>query len=428
MRAVESLSVAAARSRRPGVPLRAAADVADPTRGTFVALGFPLLAAALLVPWLARHGLDTGLSLGGLAGLVVTAAAAERVSIQIGPRSWYTPSTPVIVLAGLLGGPAAGVAAAVAGQVGGTGHVWRRRSTEAGLGSVQGILAGFVGTAAWTGGTGAVAVAAAAMGIAVLVNTLGRALIIVERRTAPYRAVWVRGIAVDAVDALVAVPIVAALLLVAPYGIALVVWVLASLLAALAIAQRMRESTTAALAAEQANARRDALTGAPNRRAFQELLVTEHARVVRGDVPAGLFVVDIDRFKSINDRYGHAIGDDVLVAVVERLSEGLRASDVVARWGGEEITVLAPGIRSRRALEQFAERIRTLVGDTPLTAAATATAIPVTVSVGGTLLDGSQSPQAAIRIADDAMYDAKRARDTSVVVLPPRRTLRLESA
>lgn len=427
MRAVESISAAAARSRRPGVPLRAAADVADPTRGTFVAVGFPLLAAVLLAPWLARHGLDTGgLSLGGLTGLVVIAAAAERVSIQIGPRSWYTPSTPVIVLAALLGGPLVGVAAALTGQVGATGHVWRRRSTEAGLGSVQGILAGLAGTAAWTGATGALVVAAAAMGIAVVVNTLGRALIILERRTGPFRAAWLRGIVVDVVDAVVAVPIVAALLLVAPSGILLVVWVLASLLAALAVAQRMRESTTAALAAEQANARRDSLTGAPNRRAFQELLVAEHARVVRGDVPAGLFVVDIDRFKSINDRYGHAIGDEVLVAVVDRLVKGLRTSDVVARWGGEEITVLAPGIRSRRGLEQFAERIRMLVGDVPLTAGTTA--IPVTVSVGGTLLDGSQPPQAAIRIADDAMYEAKRDRDASVVAMPPRLALRLETA
>lgn len=424
MRAVESAAAAVARSRRPGVPLRAATDVADPKRGTFVALGFPLLAAALLVPWLLRHGLETDLSAAGIVGLVGVAAAAERIAIQIGPRSWYTPSTPAIVLAGVLGGPLVGVGAAIAGQVGATGHVWRRRSTEAGLGSIQGILAAFAGTAAWSGPRGAVAVAAAAMTIAVVVNTLGRALIIVERRTAPFRAVWVRGIVVDVVDALVAMPILAALLLIAPSGILLVVWVLAALLAALAIAQRMRESTTAALAAEQANARRDALTGAPNRRAFQEVLVSEHARVVRGDVPAGLFVVDLDGFKSINDRYGHAIGDEILIAVVDRLTEGLRTSDVVARWGGEEITVLAPGIRSRRGLEQFAERIRKLVGGAPL--AAGETAVPVTVSVGGTLLDGSQQPEEAMRVADGAMYDAKRSRDASVVAMPPRLALRLE--
>ena len=116
-------------------------------------------------------------------------------------------------------------------------------------------------------------------------------------------------------------------------------------------------------------------------------MAAEHARVVRGAVPAGLFVVDLDRFKSVNDRFGHGVGDEVLVEVVRRLTDGLRPHDVVARWGGEEITVLAPGIRGRRQLEQVGERIRTLVGELPIATATTA--LPVTVSVGGTLLDGS---------------------------------------
>ena len=77
-------------------------------------------------------------------------------------------------------------------------------------------------------------------------------------------------------------------------------------------------------------------------------------------------MVDIDRFKAINDRFGHAVGDEALVTVVRRLTESLRPSDVVARWGGEEITVLAPGLGGRHALERFAGRIRTIVGDTPL--------------------------------------------------------------
>ena len=75
-------------------------------------------------------------------------------------------------------------------------------------------------------------------------------------------------------------------------------------------------------------------------------MVAEHSRVVRGAVPAGLFVVDLDRFKSVNDRFGHGVGDEVLIEVVRRLTDGLRPSDVVARWGGEEITVLAPGVRA----------------------------------------------------------------------------------
>jgi diguanylate cyclase (GGDEF)-like protein len=168
------------------------------------------------------------------------------------------------------------------------------------------------------------------------------------------------------------------------------------------------------------------LTGAPNRRAFEEALTAEHARIVRGSLPAGLFVVDVDRFKSVNDRFGHAVGDEALVAVVRRLTESLRPSDVVARWGGEEITVLAPALGSRQALERFARRIRSIVADVPLETSADA--ISLTVSVGATLLDGSIAPLAALRYADEALYGAKQTRDAAAVRLPPARVLRVGTA
>jgi diguanylate cyclase (GGDEF)-like protein len=192
----------------------------------------------------------------------------------------------------------------------------------------------------------------------------------------------------------------------------------------LTIAHRLRLTTIQELVAEQANARRDQLTGAPNRRAFEEALTAEHARIVRGSLPAGLFVVDIDRFKTINDRFGHAIGDEALVTVTRRLVESLRPSDIVARWGGEEITVLAPGLGSRQALERFAGRIRAIIGDDPLETSLDA--IPVTVSVGATLLDGSIAPLEALRFADAALYDAKRTRDAAAVRMPPPRAAKLE--
>lgn len=420
----------AAASRGPlrrTAALRAApTGVADPTRGTIVALAFPLVAGALTVGIALVQGIEVTGTPALVAALFVAAAASERLTVQFGPRSRYTASTPAVVLSGLVGGPLVGVVAGAGTQLVSGDTVWRRRSAEGGVGALQGIAAGCVGLVAWSGAAGAVAVVLGAYLAAIVVNTACRGLTMLERRTRPFAQTWARGIAVDLVEAVVLAPLLATLLYVAQESPALVVGVVASLVLGLLLVERIRTAAASALAREQENARRDQLTGAPNRRAFEEALAVEHARIVRGGQPAGLFVIDIDRFKSINDRFGHDVGDEVLVRVVERLREGLRGIDVVARWGGEEITVLAPGVRSRRGLEQFSERIRRLVGDEPL--AAKRTALPVTVSVGGTLLDGSQAPGEALRRADSAMYEAKRRRDSWVVTLPPRLTLHLESA
>ena len=419
-------STAARRPRPAGSGPRPTGGVADPSRGTGVAIGIPLAAAVATAVWVATAGVRFDGSLPVAVVLCLAAAAAERIVIQLGPRSWYTAATPVVVLAALVGGPLLGIAAGVSTQLIRAEAVWRRRSAEGGIATLQGLTAGLVGTALIAHGSSPFVAAAGAMATAVAVNTVGRLLVILERHPGRLAELWPKGLRVDLLEAVIVTPLLAVLLIADTKSPVLMAATVGSLLVTLTMAMRARASDAAALATEQANARRDQLTGAANRRAFEEAMVSEHARVVRGAVPAGLFVVDLDRFKSINDRFGHGVGDQVLIEVVRRLVDELRPTDLVARWGGEELAVLAPGVKGRRQLEQFAERIRMIVRQVPV--ATTTAVLPVTVSVGGTLLDGSVQPATAFDRADTALYDAKRTRDSSAVALPPRLTLRLETA
>jgi diguanylate cyclase (GGDEF)-like protein len=395
--------------------LLAAGGVADPARGTAVAVGYAALALAAASLWISHHGAGTGLHPAWLAVLLLAAAFAERIGLELGPRSWYSPSAPVILAAALLGGPLAGLAAGAAAQFLRLEVVWRRRLAEGGLASLQGFAAG--AAAAGVASTSAGLAAAAAVSASLAVMTVGRALIIAQRRIPGAARLWLRGTVVDVVEAVLLVPLLTTLALAARTSEAAVVGTIASLLAAVALAERLRARYGEALARERANARRDELTGAPNRRAFEELLAAEHARIVRGARPAALFLVDIDSFKAVNDRYGHAIGDEALAAVIARLAAGLRAGDTVARWGGEELTVLAPGLDVARDVERFAERLRRVVSDPPLELGPVS--LDLTVSVGATLLDGSLTPERALRRADAALYDAKETRDAVALRLPP---------
>jgi len=100
---------------------------------------------------------------------------------------------------------------------------------------------------------------------------------------------------------------------------------------------------------------RDGMTGLFNRRAFEELLTVEGER--RGGGPLSLLMIDIDNFKSINDRFGHPAGDEVIVAVGKAIGEECRGGDLAARYGGEEFAVLLPGA-SEASAAGVAERIR----------------------------------------------------------------------
>jgi len=149
----------------------------------------------------------------------------------------------------------------------------------------------------------------------------------------------------------------------------------------------------------------DPLTGLPNRRAAEERLQKEKARIPRDGQGFAMALVDLDHFKSINDRYGHAVGDEVLKAVARRFASGLREGDWVARWGGEEFLFVlhgstaeeAGGIIERLAGQARAAPVQTSVGDINLSFSAGVAAFGTSDSETAPLLED----------IDQALYRAK---------------------
>jgi diguanylate cyclase (GGDEF)-like protein len=165
-----------------------------------------------------------------------------------------------------------------------------------------------------------------------------------------------------------------------------------------------------ALQEAEHRSRTDALTGLWNRRHFLEELERERARAARGAhgvVLPGVIVADIDRFKAINDRHGHAAGDAVIAEVAARLRAAVRPYDAVARWGGEEFTVMASAVGSDAVLMGVAEHLRRAVADRPVDAGA-AGPLDVTISLGAVADAGGGTAEGLVDLADRALYAAKR--------------------
>jgi diguanylate cyclase (GGDEF)-like protein len=176
------------------------------------------------------------------------------------------------------------------------------------------------------------------------------------------------------------------------------------------------ERIRAALVESERASRTDALTGVFNRRHFAEEARRELERARRRGTVPGVVLLDVDHFKRINDGYGHAAGDAVLVAVAQRIAERVRPSDTVARWGGEEFAVLAPELEDDAALRRLAERIRTGVG--ALEVRLGGAAVRVTASLGAARATARYAtPDEVLDAADRALYTAKRqGRDQTRVV------------
>jgi diguanylate cyclase (GGDEF)-like protein len=148
----------------------------------------------------------------------------------------------------------------------------------------------------------------------------------------------------------------------------------------------------------------DRLTGCLNRRSIECILMGEHEKFVSTKIPLSLFLADIDYFKRINDTYGHSAGDNVLKNISALFKQGLRRSDCLCRWGGEEFLILLRGTFINDAI-QIAERLRESVERhifQPFIGRGF-----VTVSFGGCGLPPFNDISTLIEMADSALYAAK---------------------
>lgn len=159
----------------------------------------------------------------------------------------------------------------------------------------------------------------------------------------------------------------------------------------------------------------DGLTALSNRRYFEECAVRDLSEAKRSGKAVALVLCDVDRFKSFNDRYGHAFGDEVLKHVAHVLRTEARAMDLVARVGGEEFAILMPDTATEAALVA-AERLREAIAKDALGPSSER----VTASFGvATTAEAGSALDALLRAADDALYAAKRDGRNRVSLAPP---------
>jgi diguanylate cyclase (GGDEF)-like protein/PAS domain S-box-containing protein len=160
-------------------------------------------------------------------------------------------------------------------------------------------------------------------------------------------------------------------------------------------------------------AMRDSLTGLPNRRHFDMSLAARIAELAGYGRRFGVLMADVDRFKAVNDTYGHAVGDVALRTVARTLLESSRGTDDIARFGGEEF-VMTITDADEESLRAAAERFRVLVARSSVRTAAGDLA--VTISIGGTVAAVGETAESLLEAADGALYRAKLLGRNRVIV------------
>jgi diguanylate cyclase (GGDEF)-like protein len=183
----------------------------------------------------------------------------------------------------------------------------------------------------------------------------------------------------------------------------------------LVVLLRGRRADAARVAAQRRLARVDELTGAPNRRAGREALERERERLGRSGSRAGLLLIDVDRFKRLNDVHGYRCADDVLCEVFRRIARTVRKMDFVCRWGGEEFVVLAPDT-TEDAVLALAERVRSAVCRDRIETRGVA--VRVSVSIGAAAFCAGEDPLDCLQRANEALHQAKKTRDAVALAAP----------
>jgi len=151
----------------------------------------------------------------------------------------------------------------------------------------------------------------------------------------------------------------------------------------------------------------DGLTGLWNHQAILEALERESARHVREQKPFAVAMADLDRFKLVNDTWGHPVGDTVLAEVAARMTSCIRPYDALGRYGGEEFLLVLPGCDGESAFK-IAQRVQLAVSDRSIATSAGPISLTISVGVASTADLPSASGTDLVKGADTALYDAKR--------------------
>lgn len=159
----------------------------------------------------------------------------------------------------------------------------------------------------------------------------------------------------------------------------------------------------------------DLLTGLPNRRLMTERLESEVARCARSHAPFSILLGDVDRFKRVNDSFGHDVGDKALMHIARALSKGLRSYDTASRWGGEEFLLFLPDTPGEVALE-VANRLRQSVEELRDAELPQGLALSISIGVAEHRVDADLNQ--TIKRADTALYTAKHTGRNRVCVAP----------